>query len=435
MNKKIVFNYRLAQDTPKDKKDSKSKIVPQPASDLPPILSIEGEQEVFNKLENEAKRYVAQSGSNARSDFFSNPEISFQFTQLNNLHKRIIENMLPGKSSGSSAGSSANESGTSSSGYNNSKNEAKAYEPYLQKINDSQNGNNLLYLAAISSFGFPSEKGKNVDYFYTQENKDKIVKRLNDITSNHYIQTKFPNIPNQLPDAIERLESKISKGASSTDSGGVSSSSSSSAANDTVPAPGTGNPVNNPYPKPEIGVKPAEQPTTFGADKDNFSNEARTILREIEDLEKIANSDEDKFKQQWPKLYKLILNELDTARNDNKINIPEESDIRTKLTNLDNKYYGIFYPGGFKRLSNGTIIPKDVKEAAAELLEQLKSNKDSEEVNKLAKIFQKAFLDKQSSQSPELSGYLAEINTAINTRNSDTNFDGFVPKISMSEFI
>ncbi len=426
MNKKIVFNYRLAQDTLQDKKDSKSKIVSQPASDLPPVLSLDGEQEVFTRLENEAKRYRAQSGSNARSDFFSNPEISFQFTQLNNLHKRIIENMLPEKSSGSSSGSSANGSGTSSSGYNNSKSEAKAYEPYLQKINDSPNGNNLLYLAAISAFGFPSEKGKNVDYFYTQENKDRIVKRLNDITSNHYIQTKFPNIPGQLSDAIERLESKISKGASQGTSSGPSSN--------TVPAPGSGTPVISPYPQTEIGKVPGEQPTSFDPDKENFSNEARIILDQIEDLEKISESSEEKFKEQWPDLYDDILKQLEIAKSNNKINIPEESDIKAKLKNLDNKWVSIFYPGGFKRVGNGTIIPLDVKDAAADLKEQIKTNKDSKQVEKLANIFQRAFLNKQSSQNTEYYNYLKEINTAIKVRNFNGKFEGIVPLISMSEY-
>lgn len=407
---KIYYNHRLAQ-----KDIDINKKIQQESDDYEPLLS-------------EAKKYKKEHGSDARSLFMA--EYAEQYAKLSAAHRKNIDQIIPGKSSNISV----NNSDSSSSGFNNSKSEAKAYEPYLQKINDSPNGNNLLYLAAISSFGFPTDKGKNVDYLYTKENKDKIVERLNDITSNHYIRTKFPNIPKQLQDSISRLESKISKGSSSTDSGGGSSNSSPSAASGIVPAPGSGNPVFNPYPKPAIGETPAEQPTTFDADKDNFSNQARTILREIEDLEKIANSSEDKFKQQWPRLYKVILNELNTAIADNKINIPEESDIRAKLTNLDDKYYGIFYPGGFKRLGNGTIIPKDVKEAAAELLEQLKSNKDSEQVKNLAKIFQKAFLDRQSSQSTELSGYLEEINRAINRRNSNPNFDGFVPKISMSEF-
>ena len=149
---------------------------------------------------------------------------------------------------------------------------------------------------------------------------------MNEITSNHYIQTKFPKIQGLLSDAISRLDSKIDQDTSLSES------------NNTVPAPGSGNPVINPYPEPETGKVPYEQPTSFNIDEENFSNQARTILEEIEVLEKIANSNEDKFKQQWPNLYKIILKELDTAKSDNKISIAEESDIRTKLTNLD-KYF------------------------------------------------------------------------------------------------
>jgi hypothetical protein len=136
MNKKIVFNYRLAQDDA-EKKDPKSEIVSQPRNDLPPILSIEAEKELFKKLESEAKRSRAMSGPNARSDWFSNQQYALQYTQLNNLHKRLIDRILPGKYLPSSpAGSGnvdnyqdSNVSSTSVSGFNNSKAEAKSYEP------------------------------------------------------------------------------------------------------------------------------------------------------------------------------------------------------------------------------------------------------------------------------------------------------------------
>lgn len=424
MNKKIVFNYRLAQE--QGQKDTRSKVVRQPADDLPSILSTEDEKELFIKLEAEAND---MSGPNARSDFFSNTELALQYTQLYNSHKRIIDNILLGKSSSSLNSDLDNQS----SGYNNSKNKAKAYEPYLQKINDSPNGNNLLYLAAISSFGFPADKGKNVDYLYTEDNKDRIIKRLNDITSNHYIQTKFSNIPNQLSDAIERLNAKIQK---KSPEGGSSKSSpvNSGESNNTVNAPGSGTSTFNPYPGSEIGVVPGDQPTTFNSDEDNFSNEARTILDEIDDLEKISKSDVEKFKQQWPYLYKEIWVELQTAKSNNKINIAEESDIKTKLTNLDNDWIGIFYPGGFKRLGNGTIIPLDIEEATIQLLEQIKINKDNKQVKKLAEIYQKAFLNKQSTKSSFYTDKLKIINNAILIRNADPLFEDNIPIISMSEY-
>ena len=395
---KVYYNHRFAQQN--------SEIG----------AKIQQENQDFEPLLTEANKYKIEHGNDARNLFMA--QYSLEYANLSSAHRKSIDQILPGKPSSFPA----NNSGSSDSNFNNSKSKAKSYEPYLQKINDSPNGNNLLYLAAISSFGFPSEKGKNVDYLYTKQNKDRIIGRLNEITSNHYIQTKFPKIQGLLSDAISRLDSKIDQDTSLSES------------NNTVPAPGSGNPVINPYPEPETGKVPYEQPTSFNIDEENFSNPARTILEEIEVLEKIANSNEDKFKQQWPNLYKIILKELDTAKSDNKISIAEESDIRTKLTNLDNKWVEIFYPNGFRRLSNGTIIPVDVKDAAAELQEQIKINKDSKQVEKLANIFQKAFLDKQSTSSTELTGYLNKINNAIIIRNANGKFEGTVPGISMSEY-
>jgi len=395
---KSFYNHKLAQTS----SDTTDKIQ-QENKDFEPLLSI-------------AKQYKNEHGSQAKSFFMS--EYGQEYANLSAAHRKNIDQILPGVPSDSSP----SNSGSSGSGFNNSKSKAKSYEPYLQTINNSSNGNNLLYLAAISSFGFPSEKGKNVDYLYTNQNKDRIIERLKEITSNHYIQTKFPNIPGQLSDAISRLENKIANGVS----GGSSN---------TVPAPGSGNPVINPYPAPEIGKAPDEQPTAFDPDEENFSNEARTILEQIDDLEKIANSDDNKFKEQWSDfLYDNILNQLETAKNDNKISIAEESDIKTRLRNLDNKWVELFYPGGFKRLGNGTIIPIDVRDAAAELQEQIKINKDSKQVEKLANIFQKAFLNKQSFRNTELRGYLNKINNEIIIRNSNGKFEGTVPGISMSEY-
>jgi hypothetical protein len=104
------------------------------------------------------------------------------------------------------------------------------------------------------------------------------------------------------------------------------------------------------------------------------------------------------------------------------------------LRNLDNKWVELFYPGGFRRLGNGTIIPVDVRDAAVELQEQIKINKDSKQVEKLANIFQKSFLDKQSPRNTELTGYLNKINNAIIIRNANGKFEGTVPGISMSEY-
>jgi len=396
---KVYYNHRFAQQN----SNTGAKI--------------ELENQDFEPLLAEANKYKIEHGNDARNLFMA--QYSLEYANLSAAHRKSIDQILPGKPSSFPV----NNSGSSDSNFNNSKSKAKSYEPYLQKINDSPNGNNLLYLAAISSFGFPSEKGKNVDYLYTKQNKDRIVGRLNEITSNHYIQTKFPKIQGLLSDAISRLESKIDQGTSSSES------------NNTVPAPGSGNAVFNPYPVPETGKVPDEQPTAFDPDEENFSNEARTILEQIDDLEKIAKSDDNKFKEQWSDfLYDNILNQLETAKSDNKISIAEESDIKTRLRNLDNKWVELFYPGGFRRLGNGTIIPVDVRDAAVELQEQIKINKDSKQVEKLANIFQKSFLDKQSPRNTELTGYLNKINNAIIIRNANGKFEGKVPGISMSEY-
>jgi hypothetical protein len=369
-----------------------------------------------------AKQYKNEHGSNARSFFMS--EYGREYANLSLAHRENIDQILPGKPSNSSP----SNSGSSGSGFNNSKSKAKSYEPYLQTINNSSNGNNLLYLAAISSFGFPSEKGKNVDYLYTNQNKDRIIERLKEITSNHYIQTKFPNIQGQLSDAIQRLEEKV-KGSSSTGSSG-----SSKTTTDTVPTPGSGRPTNNPYLPSDIGEFPKTQPDTFNPDEDNFSNEAKTIIDQIKDLEKLADSSKDAFKEQWIGSYENILNQLQIATSNNKIDIPEDSYIKTKLTNLDNKWVEIFYPGGFKRVGRGTIIPLDVKDAKATLLEQIKINKDPEQVKKLANIFQKVYLNGKSTQDTELYSYLEEINKAILIRNAKDSDSENIPTISMSEY-
>jgi hypothetical protein len=123
---------------------------------------------------------------------------------------------------------------------------------------------------------------------------------------------------------------------------------------------------------------------------------------------------------------------LDIATNQNKINIKESSDIKARLENLSNKWASLFYPGGFKRLGNGTIIPFDVRDATADLLEQINTNSDSEQVTKLRDIFQKAFLDKKSTRSTELFGFLKQLNTAISKRNGNPDIEGNVRLLVMS---
>lgn len=394
---KVYNNYKFAQAAPKPKSPLDTKI--------------EKEIATFNTLLNQAKAYSQQYGGNARSNFMA--AYIEEYTSLNAGHRQEIDNILPGTPT-----APYSNSGTSSdSGYNNAKVQIREYEPYLKKINDSTNGNNLLYLAAISAFGFPAEKGKNVDYLYTESNKDKIINRLNQITSNHYIQTKFPNIPSQLSDAITRLENKI-KGQAGSSSG-------------TTTAPS--GPIAEPS---KIGQVPSEMPTTFNPDEENFTNEARTILQEIEDAETIANSDEQKFKRQWPDILKTLRQELNAAISQNKINIPEKSDIETKLENLDNKYFEIYYPGGFKRLGGGKVVPLTSEEAFNDLLNQINFNTNTKEVNKLADKFTKYFLkaDRNTVTSEEKMKYLGQINSAIIRRNLRDDVDGNMSKIILTQF-
>ena len=121
MNKKIVFNYRLAQED--DKEDPRSRVVPQPASDQIPILSLKAQKDVFKELETEAKNFKKNYPALARSDFFGTHELSFQYNQLNQSQRRQIDNILDGNFSGPSTG----RSNSSVSGFNNSKSQSKNY--------------------------------------------------------------------------------------------------------------------------------------------------------------------------------------------------------------------------------------------------------------------------------------------------------------------
>jgi hypothetical protein len=262
-------------------------------------------------------------------------------------------------------------------------------------------------------------KGKNMDYLYTEQNKDRISRRLNQITSNHYIQTKFPNIPNQLSDAIQRLDTKIK-----------SQSGSTSDSRTTATPPG---PVAEPS---KIGQVPSPMPTTFNAEQENFTNEARTILQEIENAETIANSDEQKFKRQWPGILVTLKRELDAAISQNKINISEKSDIDAKIENLDNKYFEIYYPGGFKRLGGGKVVPLTSEQAFSDLKNQINFNTNTKEVNKLADKFTKYFLkaDRNTVTAEEKMKYLGQINSAIIQRNLRDDVSDNMSKIVLTQF-
>ena len=290
--------------------------------------------------------------------------------------------------------------------------------------------NDLLYLAAVKSNGYtPLPKD---DSYYTEENKQKILSTLEEVVSNPYNQRHHKNFADLKNKAIEILNQKTSKSSSTPVTVIESPTETDSYSDDYAKSDSTNSIYNNSISgDSEIGRTPKTQSPSFDPDADNFTSEARTILSQLDDIEKISN-DPEKFKRQWLDLEKKINNQLDIATHQNKINIKESSDIKARLENLSNKWASLFYPGGFKRLGNGTIIPLDVRDATADLLEQINTNSDSEQVTKLRDIFQKAFLDKKSTRSTELFGFLKQLNTAISVRNGNQDIEGNVRLLVMS---
>jgi hypothetical protein len=297
---------------------------------------------------------------------------------------------------------------------------------FLSKI---EKANDLLYLAAVKSNGYtPLPKD---DSYYTEENKPKILSTLEEVVSNPYNQRHHKNFADLKNQAIEILNQKtrsspvtIIESPTKTDS--YSEDYSKSNSTDSI----YNNSING---DSEIGRTPKTQDPSFDPNADNFTSDARTILSQLDDIERISN-DPEKFKRQWLDLEKTINNQLNIATSKNQINIKESSDIKARLENLSNKWVKLFYPGGFARLGNGSIIPLDVRDATADLLEQINTNSDSEQVTKLRDIFQKAFLDKKSTKSEELFGYLKKLNFAISRRNGDKNIEGNVRILEMSQY-
>jgi hypothetical protein len=297
---------------------------------------------------------------------------------------------------------------------------------FLSKI---EKANDLLYLAAVKSNGYtPLPKD---DSYYTEENKQKILSTLEEVVSNPYNQRHHKNFADLKNQAIEILNQKtrsspvtIIESPTKTDS--YSEDYSKSNSTDSI----YNNSING---DSEIGRTPKIQDPSFDPNADNFTSDARTILSQLDDIERISN-DPEKFKRQWLDLEKTINNQLNIATSKNQINIKESSDIKARLENLSNKWVKLFYPGGFARLGNGTIIPLDVRDATADLLEQINTNSDSEQVTKLRDIFQKAFLDKKSTKSEELFGYLKDLNFAISKRNGNVNIEGNVRLLEMSQY-
>lgn len=302
---------------------------------------------------------------------------------------------------------------------------------FLSKID---NANDLLYLAAVKSNGY----SKTDDTYYTEANRDKIKNTLSEVIENSYNQRWHKNFADMKNAALEILDKKIKAQSSNNPSTAVDTGT--SGASITPPASPASTPEttknqnDSPFGQSEIGQFPAVQSTVFDAERDNFTEDAKTILSQLDDIEKISNENPDQFGREWLKFEKDINNQLDIATKRNKINIKETSNIKAKLENLSNKWASLFYPGGFKRLRSGTIIPVDIRDATDSLLEQLLTNKNTEEVDKLREVYQKAFLDKKSFKDSELQENLKNLNIAINKRNSNNKFEGIVRPLIMSQF-
>jgi hypothetical protein len=302
---------------------------------------------------------------------------------------------------------------------------------FLSKIDDA---NDLLYLAAVKSNGY----SKTDDTYYTESNRDKIVRTLDDVVSNQYNQRHHKLFAELKNAALEILDKKIKKqsssGPSTTVDSGISGTPNTSVPSDLKTEPSENKKDSPFFGQSEIGQFPKVQSPSFDPERDNFTEDAKTILNQLDDIEKISNENPDQFGREWLNFEKDINKQLDIAKSNNRINIKEISNIKVKLENLSNKWASLFYPGGFRRLKNGTMIPVDVADSTDSLMEQLRTNQNTEEVIKLRDVYQKAFLDKKSLQNEELKGYLAKLNIEITRRNGNNKFEGRVPYLIMSQF-
>lgn len=299
---------------------------------------------------------------------------------------------------------------------------------FLSKID---NANDLLYLAAVKSNNYSPVK----DNYYTAENKPKIKSTLEDIVNNPYNQRWHKNFADMKNAALDLLDKKTQGQSSDTSTKDTLSVTETPTVTESLPFITTDNSKeqdNSPFGQLEIGQFPKVQSPIFDPERENFTEEAKTILSQLDDIDLISDKNPDQFGREWLNLEKNIYNQLDIATRNNKINIKESSNIKAKLENLSNKWAILFYPGGFKRLKNGTIIPTDVKDATSSLIEQLKTNPDTEKVDKLREVYQKAFLDKKSIKDQELFGNLTKLNIEINRRNTNDRFEGKVNRLVMS---
>lgn len=268
--------------------------------------------------------------------------------------------------------------------YNNAKEKTNKLYPYLAKI---KNGNDFLYLAATKTPGFSG------DSFYTESNREKLLAQLNRIANEPYIQRNYPNIPPLLESAIKKLDEKISgKG------GGVSNNKTEA-----------GNPA-----------RPNLEPVTFGkfpsAGDQVFkitSPDAQIVIQLIDNLDKLFEQNPQAYKKQFKDLFKVIVDTYNEKKNG--ILLEEGSEIKRRLEQAKINYQKAFNPEGFTSAGNSFFVV-DYNVAARDIIGQLKSSNDRNEIDRLLDLFQQQFLNKYPKNT-EITQYLRPINVAINKWN------------------
>lgn len=305
-------------------------------------------------------------------------ELSQDYSRLTPYHQESIMAMF------GSASFQQTPPNTPDGIYNNAKEKTNKLYPYLAKI---KNGNDFLYLAATKTPGFSG------DSFYTESNREKLLAQLNRIANEPYIQRNYPNIPPLLESAIKKLDEKISgKG------GGVSNNKTEA-----------GNPA-----------RPNLEPVTFGkfpsAGDQVFeitSPDAQIVIQLIDNLDKLFEQNPQAYKKQFKDLFKVIVDTYSEKKNG--ISLEEGSEIKRRLEQAKINYQKAFNPEGFTSAGNSFFVV-DYNVAARDIIGQLKSSNDRNEIDRLLDLFQQQFLNKYPKNT-EITQYLRPINVAINRWN------------------
>ena len=305
-------------------------------------------------------------------------ELSQDYSRLTPYHQETIMAMF------GSASFQQTPPNTPDGVYNAAKEKTNKLYPYLAKI---KNGNDFLYLAATKTPGFSG------DSFYTESNREKLAAQLNRIANEPYIQRNYPNIPPLLEEALKKLDEKISG-----KSGGVSNNKTEA-----------GNPARTNI-----------EPTTFG----NFpsvgeqvfeitSPDAKIIIQLIDNLDKLYEKNPQAYKKQFKDLFKVVVDTYTEKKNN--ILLEEGSEIKRRLEQAKINYQKVFNPEGFTSAGNSYFVV-DYNVAARDIIGQLKSSNDREEIDRLLELFQQQFLNKYPKNT-EITQYLRPINVAINRWN------------------